>query len=108
MKRKANSQGMGPENPRRKQPGTRTQELVNKQPGVGTPKPVETNRISETGAGKHVPRAVFFDFTQWWTRCTQPRTAHFPRRRDREMKSELSEADFERDELHRALKSVET
>ena len=26
--------------------------------------------------------------TQWWTRCTQPRIAHFTRRREREMKSE--------------------
>ena len=25
--------------------------------------------------------------TQWWTRCTQPRTAHFPRQRGRETRS---------------------
>ena len=31
--------------------------------------------------------------TQWWTRCTQPRSARFPTRKERETKSELFEAE---------------
>ena len=56
---------------------TTENEKKGKQPGIGTPEPV---------------------VTQWWTRRKQPRTAHFTRRREREMKSDLSEADFERDD----------
>ena len=78
----------------------RVYEKIVKQPGAGTQEPVKRetakDRDPRTLERKEQCRLETNKASlssQCWARCIQPRTAHFPRRREREMKSELSEAE---------------
>ena len=79
-----------------KQPGAGTQEPKKKQTARGwDPWTLERQEQCQLQANKASLSS------QCWARCTQPRTAHFPRQREREMKSELSEAKHK--EVHQVL-----
>ena len=116
MKRKENSQGMGPKNPRRKLPGNGTQEPVNKQPGIGTSGPVEKCKVrvsttdkqnlhteTETSGMRRTAQISSNLSSQCWARCTLPRTSRFSTRSNlsgkRKMKSEAARTPFGDKEL---------